>query len=317
MDADRLGLIVNFLAVAKCLSFAGAGEQLGTTVATVSRRVSRLEEELNARLLERTTRKVALTEAGRLYMNSCSGIMDQLNEADAQISSLTNRPNGVLKVSVPVAFGQLLIAPAMTDFMRLYPEVSIDISFTDRYVDFVEEGYDVAVRTGNLADSSLIARKIAHNYRPLVASPEYLKRKGSIPLKPADLANHECLFFSPYATSGGVWRFRRDEAIDTVKVDGHFRTDSSFAIYEAALSGLGVGVVAHYICHEAVADGRLVPLLTDWDVMPSAGIYLVQNSGRYQAPRVKAFSDFMSRRFKDAVWLHKPIGETVMRQRRP
>jgi DNA-binding transcriptional LysR family regulator len=301
VDVERLNLIASFVSVAEHLSFIAAANVIGTSPSTVSRKVSRLEDALGMRLFERTTRRVALTEAGRLYHRQCVQIFNHLADADAMIASLNSEPSGLLRVSFPVAFGRLQLSEIISEFLDAYPKVKVEANYTDRYVDLIEESYDAVVRIGCLPDSTLIARKIASNRRLVVASPSYLERYG-IPGDPLDLASHHCLSFSHYSASGSIWRFRREQRVEEVKISGEFRSDSSEAIFETALRGRGIGLVASYLCHDSIEKGDLVLLLPDWTSVPEAGVYVAYSSSRHLAPKVRVFSDFLVQRLRSVAW---------------
>jgi len=298
---DKLALIAAFLAVAERNSFIGASHVMDMSASTISRHVAQLEAHLGLRLLERTTRHVALTEAGRIYHSMCNEIFGRLADAERTMASLKTTPRGNLRISAPVALGRLHVSPAIPAFQARFPDIRVEADFTDRYVDIVEEGYDVAVRIGSLLDSSLIARKIAPNRRLVVASPTYLAKNGT-PSQPNELQRHECLSFTRYAASQNAWTFSRGDETSAVPIEGRFRSDSSDAIYQAVLNGAGIGLVATYMCHEDLAAGRLVALLRDWTITPEASIYVVLPSRIYLAPKVRAFSDFVVSRFRDAQW---------------
>jgi DNA-binding transcriptional LysR family regulator len=301
IDADRLNLIASFVSVAEHLSFIAAANVIGTSPSTVSRKVSRLEDALGLRLFERTTRRVALTEAGRLYHAQCVQIFNHLADADAMVASLNSEPNGLLRVSFPVAFGRLKLSEIISEFLDAYPKVKVEANYTDRFVDLIEESYDAVVRIGSLPDSTLIARKISDNRRLVVASAAYLERHG-IPHEPADLESHQCLSYSHYSASGGVWRFKLDDRIEEVKVSGEFRSDNSEAIYETALRGRGIGLVASYLCYDSIENGDLVHLLPEWTSVPEAGVYVAYSSSKHLAPKVRVFSDFLVQKLKNVPW---------------
>jgi DNA-binding transcriptional LysR family regulator len=301
VDVDRLNLIASFVSVAEHLSFIAAANVIGTSPSTISRKVSRLEDALGLRLFERTTRRVALTEAGRLYHAQCVQIFNHLADADAMIASLNSEPSGLLRVSFPVAFGRLQLSEIISEFLDAYPKVKVEANYTDRFVDLIEESYDAVVRIGSLPDSTLIARKISANRRLVVASPAYLERHG-VPCEPLDLASHHCLSFSHYSASGSVWRFKLDNRIDEVKISGEFRSDNSEAIYETALRGRGIGLVASYLCYDSIEKGDLVPLLPEWTSVPEASVYVAYSSSKHLAPKVRVFSDFLVQKLKNVPW---------------
>lgn len=299
-DLDRIQLIAAFVLVAEHMSFAKAASIAKVASSTLSRKVSRLEETLGIRLLERTTRRVVFTEMGEIYYHQCREVLGKLQEADEMLASYNSEPQGLLRVSFPVAFGRLALSDIIADFIATYPKVKVEANYTDRFVDILEEGYNAVVRIGALPDSSLIARKIGRNRKYLVAAPGYLAEHGT-PQLPEDLASHHCLCFSRYARSGTTWQFRRDEEIDTIRVAGDFRSDSSEAISQAAMHGAGVAIVAGYMCREAIEQGRLVTLLPDWTVLPESNVYICYASRKYLLPKTRAFSDFLFQRMRHAL----------------
>ncbi|MBB95375.1 MAG: LysR family transcriptional regulator [Rhodobacteraceae bacterium] len=300
-DVGRLGLILSFVSVADHLSFADAAGETGQTASTISRKISRLENQLGTRLFDRTTRRVSLTEAGRVYLDHCRVALDSLSKGDAMIESLSAAPSGILRISMPVALGRLHLAGAIRDFMHEYPNIEVDAHFSDDYVDVIEGGYDLVVRTGALADSSLVARKVALNKRMIVASPSYVAENGA-PKTPKDLADHECLIFERYESSGCVWKMARGDEALSVRVGGRFRSDNSEAIFDAVMNGFGIGVVAAYICHKQLRRGELIEILSDWQLHPTAGIYIAFANSKHVPPKVRAFSDFMAGHFRKADW---------------
>ncbi|MEF2074426.1 substrate binding domain-containing protein [Consotaella aegiceratis] len=299
-DIERIQLITAFVLVADAMSFASAAAVAKVSASTLSRKVSRLETLLGLRLLERTTRRVVFTEIGEIYYNHCRDMLSRLREADHMISSYNTEPQGLLRVSFPVAFGRLALSDIIADFIDTYPKVKIEANYTDRFVDLLEEGYNAVVRIGVLPDSSLVARKIGCNRKLLVATPGYLARFGT-PETPADLAEHACLCFSRYARSGTTWQFKEGETIETVRVAGDLRSDSSEAIYQATLRGSGIAIVANYICGDAVQSGELVSLLPDWTVWPESNIYICYASNKYLLPKTRVFSDFLVQRLRNAL----------------
>ncbi len=294
-DPELLGLMMAFLAVVETGSFASAAKALIQTPSTISRKIIRLEENLGVRLLNRTTRSVAITEMGAIYLRYCRSISELLNSAEAEVTSTSRSPQGLLRLSMPVAFGQRYMTPLLAEFIELYPKVEIEASYNDRYVNMVEENIDLSVRIGDLPDSSLVARKVMSNRRLLVASPKYIQQFGA-PHSPADLTQHDCVRYVRYRSAGNIWKFsresdRRDE--QSVPVAGSFRCDDSAAVLTYVLAGSCVGIVADYICYDALIQGRLVHLLPDWDVLPASGVYLCWPSTRLLMPKVRYLIDFM------------------------
>ncbi|APX24505.1 transcriptional regulator [Salipiger profundus] len=304
LDEEKLGLISAFMAVCDNGSFAAAAEMLRLTPSTVSRKIMRLENRLGVRLLNRTTRRVNLTEAGAIYLRSCRAVTELLVAAEAEVSSLSVSPHGLVRVTVPVAFGQRHIAPLLSEFLQVYTRIEIEAAFNDRFVDMIAENFDVSIRIGNLPDSSLVAKKLASNQRLLVASPKYLEQYGA-PRRPADLADHDCIRYLLYRSSGNIWRFghrKGERPEEAVSVQGSFRCDNSESVQTFALQGLGIGIVADYICHDALKRGDLVRLLPDWTVLPESGIYACWPGNRMLVPKVRHLIDFLHSRLQQVPW---------------
>lgn len=301
LDIERIHLVAAFAVVAEKLNFAKAADLVGVSASTLSRKVAKLESLLGLRLFERTTRTVALTEVGQIYFEQCREILMRLEEADAMVSSYSSEPRGLLRVSFPVAFGRLQLSDIIAEFIEKYPNVQIEANYTDRFVNLIEEGYNAVVRIGTLSDSSLIVRKIARNRRALVAAPSYIAQHG-MPQQPSDLFNHHCLCFSRYARAGNAWAFSKGDVTEEVKVAGEFRSDSSEAIYETALRGTGIAIVARYICGSNLADGSLVQLLPEWTVSPESSLYIAYASNKHLMPKTRVFSDFLVDKLRDVQW---------------
>ncbi|MBT9385426.1 LysR family transcriptional regulator [Pseudooceanicola sp. CBS1P-1] len=304
LDEEKLGLITAFMAVCDNGSFAAAAEALRLTPSTVSRKVMRLEERLGTRLFNRTTRRVALTEAGVIYLRSCRQVTELLMTAEAEVSSLSVFPHGLVRITMPVAFGQRTLAGMLSEFLQIYPRIEIEASFNDRFVDMIAENYDLSIRIGKLPDSSLVAKKLASNRRLLVASPAYVAQYGA-PVVPSDLAHHECIRYLLYRSSGNIWRFGRGDGSrreETVNVEGSFRCDNSESVQTFALQGLGIGIVADYICHDALRRGDLVRLLPEWNVLPESGIYACWPGNRMLMPKVRHLIDFLHAKLQQTPW---------------
>lgn len=295
MIEDRFESLRSFVTVAQRLSFVEAADALQIDPSALSRRIKRLEEKLGVRLFNRNTRRVALTEAGTLYLKQCQDILARLDEADATISNLSTEPRGLLSVSLPVTFGQRHIAPALPEFFARYPHINLDLSFTDRFVDVFEENIDIAIRIGNLKDSQLIVRRLAPNHRVLCASSEYLNRYGH-PKKPEDLKNYSCLHFSMAAT-GNTWHLSRKEKQVVVPIKSRIRADNAEALYQAVLGGCGITILATFIVGEDLKCGRLQTVLPEWTI-PETNIFAVLAAGRYIPSKTQVFVDFFANRFR-------------------
>jgi DNA-binding transcriptional LysR family regulator len=298
---DRLAAIEAFVRVAECGSFSKAAERLHSSKSVVSRHVGALEAELGARLLHRTTRALTLTEAGRSYLERATRILADLAEANASVGQLQAAPRGRLRVSAPMSFGVLHLAPALPDFLNRYPDVELDMIMNDRYVDLVDEGFDVAVRIGKLEDSSLVARKLAPMRRTVSAAPAYLEKRGT-PQSPDDLRAHECLCYSNVGLSE-EWRFVRPDGRPwPVEVHGRLHANNGDALRAAALGGCGLAVLPSFLVGRDFQSGALVSVLEKFMAQDSA-VYAVYPHARHLSPKVRAFVDFLAERFgPDPYW---------------
>ncbi|MBI3446617.1 MAG: LysR family transcriptional regulator, partial [Magnetospirillum sp.] len=258
----RFDYLQAFVRVAETGSFSEAARRLGLSKSMISRQVSSLEADLGVRLLHRTTRSLSPTEAGRAYLERCQRILADLDEANLLVSHLQAVPRGRLRISAPLSFGIGHLAEALPGFLERYPEIELEMGFTDRHVDLVEEGWDVAVRIGRLADSSLIVRRLAPVRRVVAASPSYLERRGR-PTRPEELPGHDCL------THGGAvaseWRFV-DAAGQSIPVEvhGRFHADNGDVLRVMALAGLGVVLLPTFFMGDDIRAGKLVPVLEDF-----------------------------------------------------
>ena len=302
-DGAPFAELLAFVAIAEELSFTRAGARLGRDPTVLSRRVRALEGRLGVRLLERTTRSVALTEAGRVYLARARGILLALAEADHEASGFgTGEPHGHLRIALPGTFGRLWLVKPVAEFLAVHPRVSIEAEFSNRFVDPVDERFDLAVRLGALTDSRLVARKIGERGRLLCASPDYLARAG-IPHHADDLANHACLVFSGLP-GGSRWELRdRGGTMARVSVSGPLVSDEVDALVEAALAGLGVLFATDWLVGHEIRAGRLVPVLPDWRVIDDGAIYIVTPSGSHHASKTRAFSDFIAACLRPPPWL--------------
>ena len=292
---DRLAAMTAFTRVAETRSFSEAARRLGATKSAISRQVSALEADLGARLLHRTTRSLTLTEAGRDYFDRVTRILADVEEANRSVSHLQAAPRGRLRVNAPMSFGIRHLAPALPDFLTRHPEVEVDMSMNDRFVDLVDEGYDVAVRIGRLSDSALIARKLAPLRRVVCASPDYLAARG-VPLTPADLAHHDCLSYTNMSPTE-EWSFAAPDGRPlAVTIRGRLRVNNGDALRMAALGGLGLTYQPTFIVGPDLEAGRLVPVLADY-VHQDGGVYAVYPHSRHLTPKVRAFVDFLAERF--------------------
>lgn len=287
---DRLAALRAFVQVVESGGFTQAANRLGQSKSVVSRQVGLLEAELGARLLNRTTRKLTPTDVGRAYFARLQPLLAELDEAADEARQAQTMPRGRLRVTAPVSFGALHLAPALPAFMERYPEVEIDLSLADRFVNLIEDGFDMAVRIGRLADSSLIARKLAPIRRVICASPAYLAAHPA-PRIPADLADHWCL--NHFALEG-EWRLRDpDGGEKIIRGPSRFRTDSGEVLRIMALAGHGMIALPTFFVGDDLKAGRLVSVLVGFVPQHSA-VHAVYPSGRHPPARLRAFLDFLS-----------------------
>ena len=294
---DSLTDIVVFVRVVDDGSFTRAAERLKLSRSVVSKYVTRLEGRLGARLLNRTTRRLSLTEAGRIfYERSRRGLQD-IEEAEAEVSRLQEKPRGVLRINSPMSFGILHIAPALPEFLAQHPEVSVEMNLDDRVVDVIEEGFDVSIRIAEMPDSSLIARRLAPCRHVIVAAPAYLEKHGT-PRTPEDLRDHNIISYS-YQASAHDWHFiSPDNKQVSVPVSGSMQANNSLALREVLLCGVGITRTPTFVVGKDVQDGHLLSILGNYRTL-EVSIYLVYPQRRHLSPKVRAFVDFMADRISE------------------
>lgn len=290
----RFDFLQAFVRVAETGSFSEAARRLGLSKSMISRQVSALEADLGVRLLHRTTRSLSPTEAGRAYLERCQRILADLEDANLQVSRLQAVPRGKLRVSAPLSFGIGHLAAILPGFLERHPEIELDMNMTDRHVDLVEEGLDVAVRIGRLADSSLIARRLAPIRRLAAAAPAYLERRG-IPQTPSDLIHHDCLTHGVMVAA--EWRFTGiDGRGYEVGVHGRFHADNGDVLRVMALAGLGIVMLPSFFLGDDIRAGHLVPVL-DGFVPLDGTLNAVYPHSRHLSPKVRAFVDYLAEMF--------------------
>ncbi|MDJ1464973.1 LysR family transcriptional regulator [Nitratireductor sp. GZWM139] len=288
---DRFTALNVFRTVVELGSFAGAARRLRLSPAAVSKNIRELEAHLAVRLINRTTRRMSLTEAGALYHRRIAGILDDLEDADATLGPLQQEPRGLLRVSAPMATSLIALSPAIPQFLERYPEITLDLRLDDRRVNIVEDGFDLAIRgSDRLENSSLIARKLLVLDHVLCCAPAYLERAGPLET-PEDLRRHECVQFS-LSGHADEWTFYRAGRSVTVPVNGRYKVTSSLAVRDALLSGFGVSMTPRLYVREHHAAGALVPLIPDWTPMDTT-LYAIYPSARHVQAKVRAFLDFL------------------------
>lgn len=291
MAIEGFGSIPVFVAVVENGGFTAAARTLGISKSAVSKRINQLEKHLGVRLLHRTTRKLSLTEAGERYFEHAGQALAAAGQAEDAVTELQGEPQGKLRISSPMSFGRLHVAPLIPKLLKRYPKLQIDLTMDDRKVDLVAEGFDVAIRSGsgNLPDSALIARKLAPLRQVLCASPDYIDRYG-LPNKPAELTEHNCVLFS-YSTDVNEWTLQAEGKSDVVSVTGSYRVNNSEAILEALREGIGIGRLPTFIAGPDLKSGRLVQLFESYRI-PDHTFYAVFPEREYLPAKVRAFLDF-------------------------
>lgn len=283
-----------FVEVVAAGGFSRAAAKLGLSKSMVSRRVAALETDVGVRLLSRSTRGISLTEAGLELNKRAVKILAELDEAFDAVAGRDNVIAGTLRLAAPLSFGIAHLAAALAEFAARHPQVQLDVTYSDRFVDLVREGFDAAVRIAELKDSSLIARRLAPMRAAIVAGPLYLARRGT-PKTPGDLASHDALIYTGTA-SPDIWQFRSGTRTLAVRVQGRYRADNGEALREAALAGLGICQLPTWLIAADVSRGTLVEVLTQYD-RPGSGLYVVRPPGGAAPLKVRALTDFLAGRF--------------------
>lgn len=291
---DTLISMKVFATVVEAGSFAAASERLGLSRAMVSKHMAHLESHLGTRLLNRTTRRLSLTESGSAYFERCQPILKDLEEAELAATELTSVPRGTLRLTAPLVFGVLHIAPLIADYLLLNPEARLDFTLDDRNIDLVNEGYDLAIRIGNLAETGLIARRFAKDNMVVCGAPEYFRLHGT-PQVPEDLSKHKCLGYA-YEESVNEWRFSGDDGEHLVHINGNVRANNGDLLRVAALGGAGIVMQPRFLVGADLRAGRLQAVLTQYESR-ELGIYAVYPSRRYLSAKVRSFIDFLVARF--------------------
>lgn len=289
---EDLRAILAFVHTAEAHSFTKSAQKLGMSPSGVSKAISRLEDRFKVRLLHRTSRSVTLTPEGTAFYERCRRIMSDLEDAEQILSQARGVARGVLRITLPLSVGRLHLAGALPEFVQRYPEIRMEVNFTDRFVDLIEEGYDLAVRMGKPPDSRLVARQLATGILTTCASPAYLKRNG-VPRIPEDLSAHNCIrFVVPSTGRMQEWKFSRDGKRFSVAVSGNLVLDHAEALVEAALAGTALIQISSYVTGGAIRRGDLKPVLTKFQV-ESPAIWAMYPQNRHLTPRVRALVDFL------------------------
>lgn len=293
---DRLECDRMFLAVMEAGSFTGAAEKLGTSSGQASKLLSRLEGELGVRLLNRTTRSVSPTEAGRAYYDRLKPLVDELETLDLDIRNISQSPRGRLRLTAPLTFGTLEMAPALNEFAARYPDIELDVTFTDRVVNVVDEGFDLAIRVGRPGDSSLIIRKLCAVRIVVVAAPAYLEMHGA-PEAPSDLEHHACIIDTNFREPNR-WPFRTPHGdAEMVNVSGRIRYSNAEACLQAATLALGLACVPAFVAGDALRSGRVTRLLSSFETEPY-DVHVLYPHNRHLAAKVRLLVDFLVERYR-------------------
>ena len=301
--ADTLAEMSVFSRVVATGSLSAAARELGLSPAVVSRRLAALEARLGVRLINRTTRSLHLTDEGATYYDTCARLLSEIEEADAAVAAGRVEPRGPLKVALPASFGHQHVAPLVPRFALRYPNVQLALSLSDRNVNVIEEGFDLAIRIADLADSSLAARKLAPNRRVVCASPDYLHRHGT-PNTPQDLLSHNCLTTNDFSMS---WDYKGPEGEPgTVRVSGRYACDNWEVLREWAIAGLGVALKSTWDVRQQLEDGSLIPLCPGYAFDSDVAIYAVYPHRRLLPAKTRAFIEFLADSFGPEPYWDKP-----------
>ena len=290
-DLERMAI---FARVVEERSFSAAARRLDLSKSLVSRHITALEKSVGARLLNRTTRALSLTDAGAVFYEHCLRVLEELEAAKLAVGRLHSEPRGLLRITSSVAFGRLHIAPALADFLRAYPEITIDMMTTDRFMDLADDGIDVAIRITGEPAQNVVARKLAPVHRRMCATPEYFERHG-VPQTPDDLANHNCLIYTAF-NPPGPWRLRGPEGDSSVRASGNLRLNDDDALAEAVRRGVGIALLPTFIVGEDLQSGRLRSVLSEY-IPLERHVYAVYLPTRHVPAKVRRFIDFLLERF--------------------
>jgi DNA-binding transcriptional LysR family regulator len=293
---DSAGEMAAFVETARRASFSAAARALKLTPSALSKLVARLEARLGVRLMQRTTRRVSLTPEGEVFFRRAQRIVDDIRDAESEAAAFRQRPRGLLRVNVGNSFGIHQLIPALPEFLARYPDLKVEIALADMHVDLIAVGADLAVRIGPLGDDRLIARKISDAHRIICAAPSYIAKRGR-PQRPQDILAHDCIVMSGMPALSN-WPFRDG----TIAVSGSATSDSASGVLELGVRGLGLVRLADFAVANYVREGRLVPVLEDYNLVEDLPISAMYPTGRHRVPKTAAFVDFLVRRFAHRPW---------------
>ena len=297
---DKFTALMVFRQVVELGSFAAASRQMNLSPAAVSKNIGELEDYLGVRLMNRTTRKMSLTESGSFYYEKISRTLDDLADADESVNNMQLVPKGTLRVSAPITVTLTSISKKIPEFLNKYPELSLDLQLDDRRIDIIKEGFDVALRgSDKLEDSSLVARKLMVMKHVLCCSQTYINSHG-VPKSPEDLKNHNCIQFSlsDHATE---WTFKKENSSVTIPIDGRYKVGSSLAVRDSLREGFGISLIPLMYVKEDITNGSLKTILNDWEYNETT-LYAIYPSRRYLVSKVRAFVDFLIEEFSSETY---------------
>ncbi len=295
---DKLKQMETFVAVATKGSLTAAAHAEGVAPAIIGRRIDALEARLGVKLLLRTTRRISLTDEGSAFLEDCQRLLAELQNAEASVSAGGVKASGHLRITAPAGFGRRHVAPLIPGFLDLHPEVTLSLDLTDRLVDLVNEGYDCAVRVGDLADSSLVSLRLADNRRVCVAAPAYLRQHGA-PSTPADLVRHNCLAYSSVSSQPRGWMFQVAGEVVHVRVGGRMDCTDGAVLHAWCLEGRGIAWRSYWEVGPSLLDGKLTAILEDFAAPPN-GIYAVFTQRKHQPLRLRLWLDYLKQHFRHA-----------------
>lgn len=296
---DRIECMTSFVRVVEAGSFSAVARELDTTQPTISKQIAGLEDYLDVQLLTRSTRTLSLTDAGSRFYEYCQQVLEAFAEAEASVGK-RQQPSGLLRLSCPVSFGQMQIMPRMKVFLDRYPDIKVNLTMTDQFVDLVEEGVDLAIRIGEVQDNSLITCRIGTTKRVAIGATSYFEQAGE-PQVPSDLTRHNCIVYTRLAT-GNEWHFQSASELVKVKVNGNFQANNSIAVREAVLAGLGIAVSPVWLFGDQIDRGDLKIVLKAYQPIPLP-IHAVYRRGRFQSAKVRCLIDFLADEFKLDPWV--------------
>ena len=296
-----------FARVAALQNLSAVGTELGLTPGTISKRIQALEGELSARLFDRTTRSIRITEEGATFLGHVERILAEIEAARASVDDTVSKPKGKLKIAAPAGLGRRYVAPALCAFLRDFPEIEAQLDLQDRPVNLQEDGYDVAIRTGSLSDSSVIAKRLAPDRHVVVASPAYLAKLGR-PIRAEDLSKHNCMILGDRSQ----WVFSRDGTETSVRVNGTLRSNNGELLCQAALDGNGLIRASELELLQELSSGQLVHVLPDYEVVGNVAVWALYPSAKHMLPRMRMLLNFLTEWFRDA--RGKPAGNGSARR---